>query len=169
MYYKINDFLEDWDYESKATLKLLDILTDESLKDKVTPEGRSLGYLAWHITISLGEMMNRTGLSICSPDLKSDAPDSSSEIRSAYEKSSGSLVNELKTKWNDDTLQKEVDMYGSSWKNGVTLGALITHQVHHRGQMTVLMRHAGLKVPGVYTVRQKKNGLRWECLPRNNI
>ena len=150
MYYKINDFFEDWDYESKATLKLLDNLTDESLKVKVTPEGRSLGYLAWHITISLGEMMNRTGLSVSSPDLESDAPNSAAEIRSAYEKSSNSLVNELKTKWNDETLQKEVDMYGSLWKNGVTLGALITHQVHHRGQMTILMRKAGLKVPGIY-------------------
>ncbi len=27
---------------------------------------------------------------------------------------------------------------------------LITHQAHHRGQMTVLMRLVGLKVPGVY-------------------
>jgi uncharacterized damage-inducible protein DinB len=26
---------------------------------------------------------------------------------------------------------------------------LITHQIHHRAQMTVLMRLAGLKVPGV--------------------
>jgi len=24
------------------------------------------------------------------------------------------------------------------------------HQAHHRGQMTVLMRQAGMKVPGVY-------------------
>jgi len=30
------------------------------------------------------------------------------------------------------------------------LVSLITHQAHHRGQMTVLMRQAGLKVPGVY-------------------
>ena len=27
---------------------------------------------------------------------------------------------------------------------------LINHQNHHRGQMTVLMRQAGLTVPGVY-------------------
>ena len=27
---------------------------------------------------------------------------------------------------------------------------LVTHQTHHRGQMTVLMRQAGLKVPDVY-------------------
>jgi uncharacterized damage-inducible protein DinB len=26
----------------------------------------------------------------------------------------------------------------------------MSHEIHHRGQMTVLMRQAGLKVPGVY-------------------
>lgn len=41
-------------------------------------------------------------------------------------------------------------MYGETWAIGVTLSALIDHQIHHRGQMTVLMRQAGLKVPGIY-------------------
>jgi uncharacterized damage-inducible protein DinB len=150
MYYKLIDFFEDWDYESQATLKILKELTDESLKTKVTAEGRSLGYLAWHITISLGEMMNRTGLNISSPAEESDVPVSAAEIRSAFEQSSASLVNEIKNKWTDNNLSDEVDMYGSKWKNGATLTALITHQVHHRGQMTVLMRQAGLKVPGIY-------------------
>ena len=150
MYYKIDDFLSDWDFESQSTLKLLSALTNASLNVKVTPEGRSLGYLAWHIVISLGEMMNRTGLQVDSPPIESDAPASAGEIRTAYEKSSLRLISEIRTKWNDDTLQMESDMYGEKWKNGVTLGALITHQIHHRGQMTVLMRQAGLKVPGIY-------------------
>jgi uncharacterized damage-inducible protein DinB len=41
-------------------------------------------------------------------------------------------------------------MYGEKWKRGVTLTVLVTHQAHHRGQMTVLMRQAGLRVTGVY-------------------
>jgi uncharacterized damage-inducible protein DinB len=41
-------------------------------------------------------------------------------------------------------------MYGEKWKRGTTLGVLAMHQAHHRGQATVLMRQAGLKVPGVY-------------------
>jgi uncharacterized damage-inducible protein DinB len=41
-------------------------------------------------------------------------------------------------------------MYGVRWARGVTLRALLVHQTHHRGQMTVLMRQAGLRVPGVY-------------------
>jgi uncharacterized damage-inducible protein DinB len=30
------------------------------------------------------------------------------------------------------------------------LTVLLRHEIHHRAQMTVLMRQAGLRVPGVY-------------------
>jgi len=37
-----------------------------------------------------------------------------------------------------------------SWKKGKVLSVLVKHQTHHQGQLTVIMRLAGLKVPGVY-------------------
>jgi uncharacterized damage-inducible protein DinB len=150
MYYKISDFLNDWEYEKGATLKLLGTLTDKSLNQKVSSHGRSLGQLAWHITASIGEMMSKTGLGITAPDDNSDAPDSAGIIKSVYDSVSSLLENEIKSKWNDDTLITEDAMYGQKWKRGATLSILITHQIHHRGQMTVLMRQAGIKVPGIY-------------------
>ncbi len=71
-------------------------------------------------------------------------------IKTAYNAASASLAEEIKCNWKDETLSIEDDMYGQKWKRGITLGILITHQTHHRGQMTVLMRQAGLKVPGIY-------------------
>ena len=50
----------------------------------------------------------------------------------------------------DATLEVVDYMYGEQWPRGLTLYALILHQTHHRAQMTVLMRQAGLVVPGVY-------------------
>lgn len=47
-------------------------------------------------------------------------------------------------------LSDAADMYGQKWKRGFTLQALIAHEIHHRGEMIVLMRIAGLAVPGVY-------------------
>ncbi len=41
-------------------------------------------------------------------------------------------------------------MYGEKWTRGVTLQVLVNHQIHHRAQMTVVMRLLGLGVPGVY-------------------
>jgi uncharacterized damage-inducible protein DinB len=60
------------------------------------------------------------------------------------------LADQIGAKWKDATLMQEKNFYGMMWKLGMMLDILIRHEVHHRGQMTVLMRQAGLKVPGVY-------------------
>jgi uncharacterized damage-inducible protein DinB len=150
IYRTLGEFLKDWDFESETTMKMLNNLTDESLKQKVTPEGRSLGFLGWHITESIGEMLGRTGLKVFSPDMEQYDSASSSHLRECYQNASESLVEKIKANWSDETLLKEDDMYGEIWKRGFTLACLISHQTHHRGQMTVLMRQAGLKVAGSY-------------------
>jgi uncharacterized damage-inducible protein DinB len=149
MFRRIADFEECWAADSESTLKVLRALTDASLGQSVTPGGRSLGRLAWHLTCALGEMPGRVGLKVDSPVYESDPPVSAAAIAAAYEKASRSLLEQIKT-WNDATLDVEDDMYGQRWARAFTLHALLEHQVHHRGQMTVLMRQAGLRVPGIY-------------------
>lgn len=149
MYTTISKFLKDWEYESKATVKILDALTDESLNQKVIPDGRSLGFLAWHIIQTFPEMMGKTGLKIEGSD-KDKMPSTAKNLKEAYESTSKSFVEQLEKNWNDDSLKIEDDMYGEKWARGITLLILILHQTHHRGQMSVLMRQAGLKVPGIY-------------------
>ena len=151
MHYKtIKEFLKDWEDESKASLKVFANLTDESLNQKITPTGRSLGFLGWHITETIPEMIGRTGLKLFSPDMEHYKASSAKDLSECYKNASDSLVEKLQSEWKDDTLEQEDDMYGENWKRGTTLRILIEHQIHHRGQMTVLMRQAGLKVPGVF-------------------
>ena len=147
---KIEDFQKDWAYEADATGKILAALTDESLSQKVTPDGRNLGFLAWHLTQTLGEMLGHVGLKIDAPGHGQECPTSAAEIAAAYEKGAKSVADEVGKNWTDETLLQTDSMYGDTWARGVTLFALIAHQAHHRGQMTVLMRQAGLRVPGVY-------------------
>jgi len=147
---KIDDFIKDWEYEAASTGKILNALTDESLSQSVTPGGRSLGFIGWHLTQTLGEMLGRTGLKIDAPEMDKECPTSAAEIAAAYEKGAKSVAEQVKDNWTDETLLEKDDMYGETWARGVTLFALIAHQAHHRGQMTVLMRQAGLAVPGVY-------------------
>ena len=151
-YTSLNEFLGDWAYESESTLKVLENLTDPSLEQKVTPTGRSLGFLGWHLTETIGEMMGRTGLKVFSPDFTTGNwnEKSAANLKECYNHSSDSLVEKLNANWSDSTLQEIDDMYGEKWKRGITLNVLILHQAHHRGQMTILMRQAGLKVPGFY-------------------
>jgi uncharacterized damage-inducible protein DinB len=150
MFRTIQDFLDSWRYERIATLKNLKCLTDASLSQKITPDSRSLGFLAWHLVISIVEMGSKSGLKIPGPPEDSPVPKNASEIVSAYDQASETLSAEVKSKWTDAMLLNEIDMYGQKWTIGATLTSIIYHQTHHRGQMTVLMRQAGLKVHGVY-------------------
>jgi len=150
MYIKVSDFLQDWKKESETTLKILSNLTDASLNQKVIAEGRDIAYIAWHIAITVGEMMNRGGLRVDAPAEDSDPSAAASEIKNKYEYVAKSLSTEVETKWTDAMMNDELDLYGEKWKRSFLCEALIKHEIHHRGQLTVLMRQAGLKVPGVY-------------------
>jgi len=150
MYYKISDFIEDWKYESESTIKILSNLTDSSLTKHPGENIRTAGRLAWHIVTALGEMAHRTGLTFETVDEKAPIPSTAKEIVDEYKRASAGMMKEMSEKWNDETLLLEDNMYGEMWTKGKTPGVLVTHQTHHRGQLTVVMRLAGLKVPGVY-------------------
>jgi uncharacterized damage-inducible protein DinB len=146
----IAEFEYHWSQEVEATQKIFKHLTDKSLSQSVTPDGRTLGRLAWHITTTIPEMMSKTGLTLAGPAPHDPVPVSARAIFRAYNDVAISLLERIKSSWTNATLQVEDDMYGQRWKRGYTLTALIFHQIHHRGQMTVLMRQAGLDVPGIY-------------------
>jgi len=149
MFRRVADFQKAWEHERGSTLKILGALTDASLSQAVTKDDRTLGRLAWHLATTPAEMMERTGLKVGGPSHDAPPPASAAPIVAAYEAASMAVTDGV-AGWSDATLEVEDDMYGQRWPRGLTLQSLITHQTHHRGQMTVLMRQAGLKVPGVY-------------------
>jgi len=150
MFQTIEEVMGAWKNEADGTRRIMNALTDASLKQAVAKDHRTLARIAWHIIGSIPEMMNRTGLAVSSPKESDPIPTSAAKIQQAYDKAAAALTDEIKAKWDDDTLQIEDNMYGMTWKRGLTMAILMNHQTHHRGQMTVLMRQAGLKVPGVY-------------------
>lgn len=150
MYRTIADFVVDWKYESESTLKVMNLMTDASLSQRVTSDGRSLGFLAWHLVLTLSEMGSKMDLQITAPPEKSEQPERAAEIAKTYGISARSVLELVRRTWNDASLGDELEMYGEKWKRGYALASLVRHQIHHRAQMTVLMRQAGLKVPGIY-------------------
>jgi uncharacterized damage-inducible protein DinB len=150
MFRTVSDFLNSWKYESEATLKCFRELTEASLAQQVTPDGRTLGFLAWHITTAIGDIAGAAGLPLHIATSDQPVPATPSEIAAVYEKAALAVADAVKANWPDSQLSDEIPMYGETWTKGFTLGCLVAHQCHHRGQMTVLMRQAGLKVPGIY-------------------
>ncbi len=150
MFRKIDDFLAVWEYEREATLKVLGNLTDESLGQKLHPDVRTPGRLAWHITQSIPEMGIRTGLDLTGPGETDPIPSTAADVAARYRESAESLERAVRDGWTDADLLVEDDMYGERWPRGRSLWVIVGHQTHHRAQLMTLMRIAGLTVPGVY-------------------
>lgn len=150
MFSSVSTFLQVWEKEAESTQRILDALSDDSLSQLVAMQDRTLGRIAWHLVTTIPEMMGRTGLILESINEDTPLPKTAEEISHNYQKVSNSLITAVRNQWNDQTLLETRDMYGETWVIGTTLSALVDHQIHHRGQMTVLMRQAGLKVPGIY-------------------
>jgi uncharacterized damage-inducible protein DinB len=150
MYTSISEFINEWSQESATTQKILDALTNESLHQMVSSEGRSLGAIAWHIVVSTPGMLSEFGISVDLIHIDSPIPSSASEIAETFRKVSADAANAIQQQWTDQSLPEMQNVFGMTIPKAVTLSLLIKHIIHHRGQLTVLMRQAGLKVPGVY-------------------
>ena len=150
MYTSIKEFVEDWNRESATSLKVERALTDASLAQNSDPEGRTLGRLGWHMVLMIGGMGGAAGLSVAAPPRGSEAPGTAAAIADAYEKAAHSMAEEASAKLKDGQLTTEVSAFGRSMTIASLLQGLVRHQIHHRAQMTILMRMAGLVVPSIY-------------------
>lgn len=152
MFRHIADFKTIWQQEVAHTLHVMDAIPDAASHQSVAPEHRDLRRLAWHLAETCVELPHNMDLKVSGfkgEPSKTPPPPTMKEIRDTYVAVSNSLLAELE-KLNDMALAMNYPFYGMTWTGAYALLMLVTHQSHHRGQMTVLMRQAGLKVPGTY-------------------
>jgi uncharacterized damage-inducible protein DinB len=149
MYTTVDNFIAEWKHEAELTRKVLDSLTNEALQQQVYPEGRTLGRISWHFVTTIPDYLTEFGLSVDKVPNSSEVP-SAKEIADTFQTVSSNVVNALKEQWTDDSLAQIQNAFGRMESNATIFMGLIKHIVHHRGQVTVLMRQAGLPVPAVY-------------------
>lgn len=150
MYVTIADFIREWNREATLTQKVLDGLTDDSLNQKVYQGGRTLGRIAWHITTNIPDYLTLFGLNVNKVENAKNVPSSAKEIAATFKSVSEEAAQAIEQQWKDDTLSQIQKAFGREETNAQILMGLIKHIIHHRGQLTVLIRQAGLKPFGVY-------------------
>lgn len=148
MYTTLNEFIMEWTNEGTATQKLLDALTDSSLAQQVSPNDRTLGRIAWHIVTSIPVWV--FGLTVEGGQDVVATPSSAKEIAGHFQKIHTAVLDIVSKQWTEDSLNQVCNVFGMDMPLKASLPLVIKHLIHHRGQMTVLMRQAGLMVPGVY-------------------
>ncbi|MFQ3544508.1 DinB family protein [Halobacillus rhizosphaerae] len=150
MYVTITDFIKEWNKEARLTQQVLDGLTDDSLNQQVYPEGRTLGRIAWHFTTNIPEYLAHFGLKVKESEYTESVPESAEEIAAVFRELSSQAAQVIEQQWTDESLENVQKAFGREETNAQILMGLIKHIVHHRGQVTILMRQAGLKPFGVY-------------------
>ncbi|MGM7722889.1 DinB family protein [Metabacillus sp. Hm71] len=150
MYKSVAEFIEEWNYEAALTQKVLDALTDASLGQKVSSDNRTLGAIAWHIVASTPGLLMEFGVTVKEMKDPNSVPASAREIAETFRSVSADTSDAVKAQWTDQSLSEMKNVFGREMPRAAMLSLLIKHIIHHRGQTTVLMRQAGVQVPGVY-------------------
>ena len=148
MYRTIEDFSKEWHMSSKGTLNVMKAITDDKMDVAIVEGHNSLGWLSWHLVQVAGAFGQFAGLQIPAPGPEMERPETMQEIIEAYEMVIDAYKKEAASLTNEE-LTKMVPAFGGEMPLGQLLRVLIDHQTHHRGQMTVLLRQAGLPVPPV--------------------
>jgi len=150
MYNTVEGFVKEYEEDAREAQKMFDALTDESLQTPVADGHRDLGRIAWHIVQSVPEMLSTAGVQLDTSVVEQPVPAHAADIAAAYQRVTADAASALRAQWDDAELGKVRDMYGMQWDGAKVLLCLIGHEAHHRGQLSVLMRQAGLVPHGVY-------------------
>lgn len=102
MYVTVKDFIKEWNRESMLTQKVLEGLTDESLKQKVYEGGRTLGIIAWHLTVNIPEYLAHFGLKIDKVENAENIPTSVEEIVNTFKHICSNAAKVIEEQWTDE-------------------------------------------------------------------
>ncbi len=155
MFRRVDDFKTIWQQEADKTLAVLAAIPDAAAHQAVAAQHRDLRRMAWHLVETILELPQNLGIQVkgpvaLGPDGFIGAPPATmAEIAASYRAVSDSLLDHIGS-WSNTELGRSFSLYGETWTGAFSLYVLVNHQTHHRGQMTVLMRQAGLQVPSIY-------------------
>jgi len=147
----VAQFLQTFGMEHATTLRVLKAVPGDKLSFKPHERSFSAGELAWHIAYS------QLGLAkfIVTHDFASyqqpPVPASIEEIVAGSEKFHNEAC-EVISRLTQEQLAATIPLPGgkSVPASGMLWGAVLFHQIHHRGQLSVYIRMTGGKVPSIY-------------------
>lgn len=150
---ELDRFRQVWDMEAQLTIKLLEALPADQYDFRPDPGGRSLGELAWHLSeiegyTSLGVAKGAVTFQEAPPSIKRprEVRQLAPGYRQVHEEAVARLANLPEGQFDEEIpfLDRHVPTRQILW------GAMLSHLVHHRGQLSLLCRLAGGTPPGIY-------------------
>ena len=146
-------FLSTWDREAENTVKLLRALPATQYDFRPDPGGRSLGELAWHLAegdayISYGIDVGQFTMDAKPPNI--ERPRTVEALAPGYERIHREAVARVR-KLKLEDLERSIAFFsGPRSIRNLLWDGIVSHGIHHRGQLTLMCRLAGGRAPGMY-------------------
>jgi uncharacterized damage-inducible protein DinB len=150
---ELDMFLSAWDREANNTLKLLEALPSEQYEFRPDASGRSLGELAWHLAegdayMSYGIAAGQFSMEAKPPNI--ERPRTVEALAPGYERIHREAVGRIR-KLQPEDLDRTIDFFtGPRSIREILWDGIISHGIHHRGQLSLMCRLAGGQAPGLY-------------------
>jgi len=146
-------FLKVWDVEAEKTVRVLRALPRDKYDFRPDPGGRSLGELAWHL--AEGDAYNSYGVEKgqFAPEVRPpgiERPKQVEALAPGYERVHREAAARIR-KMAPENLERKIRFFtGEDLSGGEILWGAIFHNIHHRGQLSLMCRLAGGVSPGVF-------------------
>ena len=150
---ELDTFLASWDREAANTVKLLQALPPAQYDFRPDPGGRSLGELAWHLAesdayISYGIERGKFAMDAKPPNI--ERPRTVEALAPGYERIHREAVARVR-KLKLEDLERSIAFFsGPRSIRNLLWDGIVSHGIHHRGQLTLMCRLAGGRAPGMY-------------------
>ncbi|MEO8140328.1 MAG: DinB family protein [Gemmatimonadota bacterium] len=146
-------FLSIWDDEAKKTISILKALPEGKYDFRPDPGGRSIGEMAWHL--AEGDAYNSLGVAEggFSPEMRPPnmaRPKELAGLAPGYERVHREAVDRVRHLTPEQLAKKITYFSGEPMTGAYILWGTIFHNIHHRGQLSLMCRLAGGVSPGVY-------------------
>lgn len=151
---EVQTFLNVWDEEAKKTAAMLRALPGDQYDFRPDAGGRSLGELAWHLAeiegySGFGIERGAFDLGVKPPGI--ERPGTIEALAPGYERIHAEAVQKVGKLTAADLDRRIIFFTGDEMPiRNILWSAMLHHQIHHRGQLSVLCRLAGGCAPGTY-------------------
>jgi uncharacterized damage-inducible protein DinB len=151
---ELDRFRTVWEMESGLTAKLLEAIPADRYDFRPDPGGRSLGEMAWHLAevegyLSDGVSKGAVTFQEAPPNMK--RPREVKQLAPGFRQVHRDAVARLASLKETD-LDREIPFAGDRRLSirDCLWGAMLMHLIHHRGQVSLMVRLAGGTPPPIY-------------------
>jgi len=155
----IESFISQWEFEFQITLNVMRAIPGDKIEFKPHEKFFTARKLAWHL-VRIEDIFGRGVLKdkiiVGQSALPAEPPATVAEMVAIFEKQHPEIVNGWRT-LDDATLQQKIPLVTPDGvvrrelpRKAYLRITLMHHVIHHRGQLSLMLRLMDAKVPSVY-------------------